>query len=55
MLFFLKGGETGEVKEGRGLKKVLENLPELWDEQQYSEEYDLSGFIKSLSAIEENS
>ena len=44
----------GMAKEGRGgLKKVLDNLPELWDEQQYSEEYDLSGFMKSLTAIED--
>lgn len=45
------GGAKGE---GGGLKKVLEKLPELWDDQQYSEEYDLSGFIKSLTAIGEN-
>lgn len=43
------GGAKGE---GVGLKKVLEGLPELWDDQQYSEEYDLSGFIKSLTATE---
>lgn len=35
-------------REGGGLKKVLESLPELWDDQQYADEYDLSGFIKSL-------
>ncbi len=37
---------------GGGLKKALENLPELWNEQQYQDEYDLSGFIKSLDTTE---
>ena len=41
-----EGGGSG------GMKKVLENLPELWDDQQYSNEYDLSGFMKSLTAVE---
>lgn len=45
------GGAGGGAEAG-GLKKVLENLPELWDDQQYSDEYDLSGFIKSLTAID---
>jgi len=30
------------------MKKILENLPELWDDKQYTDEYDLSGFMKSL-------
>jgi hypothetical protein len=38
--------------EGAGLKKILGNLPELWNEQQYSDEYDLTGFIKSLAATD---
>ena len=42
-----KGGDGGG-----GLKKVIENLPELWDDKQYADEYDLSGFMKSLTAIE---
>jgi TATA-binding protein-associated factor len=30
-------------------KNVLENLPELWEEKLYEEEYDLSTFIKNLA------
>lgn len=30
------------------MKNVLENLPELWDNQSYEEEYDISTFIKSM-------
>ena len=33
-----------------GMKTVLENLPELWDTQQYDAEYDLTQFIKSLKS-----
>lgn len=29
-------------------KNVLENLPELWEDKLYEEEYDLSTFIKNL-------
>ena len=31
-----------------GVKNVLENLPDLWDNRQYEEEYDMSSFIQSL-------
>lgn len=30
-------------------KNVLENLPELWEEKLYEEEYDLTTFIKNLA------
>lgn len=30
------------------MNSVLENLPELWSEQQYDEEYDISNFVQSL-------
>ena len=33
---------------GSGLKNVLGNLPELWNEEQYSE-YDVGKFMQSLS------
>lgn len=33
-----------------GIKNILENLPELWDSQQYDSEYDLTHFIKSLKS-----
>ena len=35
-----------------GLKSVLENLPELWDEDQYRAEYDLSSFMQSLGSTQ---
>lgn len=33
---------------GTSMKQVIENLPELWEDQQYEEEYDLTQFIKGL-------
>lgn len=35
-------GQSGTVKT------VIENLPDLWEDQQYEEEYDLTSFIKGL-------
>lgn len=35
---------TGQVT----MKNVLEGLPELWEDTQYEEEYDLTQFLKSL-------
>ena len=43
------GGRRGRSKE-KGMKDVLEGLPNLWDEEQYKSEYDLSSFMNSLSA-----
>ena len=34
------------------MRSVLENLPELWSEEQYRSEYDLSSFMKSLATVE---
>ena len=31
-----------------GVKAVLDNLPELWAESDYTEEYDMQAFIKSM-------
>lgn len=42
------GGKPREKREG--MKEVLDSLPTLWDEDQYSNEYDLSSFMNSLSA-----
>jgi len=33
---------------GKGLKNAMAGLEELWDESQYTEEYDLSAFVQSL-------
>ena len=34
--------------EKGGVKAVLESLPELWEEDQYTEEYNMDTFIKNL-------
>ena len=33
---------------GGGVQSVLDNLPELWNEEQYTEEYNMDSFIKNL-------
>ncbi|KAI5804374.1 hypothetical protein EDC01DRAFT_627231 [Geopyxis carbonaria] len=38
---------TGEVKQ-KGTKGVLDDIGELWDESQYTDEYDLNNFIANL-------
>lgn len=40
--------EASKDTKLKGIKSVLENLPELWDTSQYETEYDLSNFLKSL-------
>lgn len=47
-----RGDDTGST-QGLGVgctgaKAVLENLPELWDEDQYQSEYELTAFMQSL-------
>jgi TATA-binding protein-associated factor len=37
----------GEVSPG-GLKGILQSLGELWDENEYNEEYNLDNFLKTL-------
>lgn len=32
----------------QSFNSVIENLPELWSEQQYDEEYDVSSFVQAL-------
>lgn len=34
---------------GRGIKSVLDTLPDLWDDHQYETEYDLCNFLQSLT------
>lgn len=38
---------TGEVRE-KGKKGWLDDLGELWDENQYAEEYNLDSFLASM-------
>lgn len=40
--------EADKEKESKSSVAVLEMLPELWDQQQYDSEYDLTNFIASL-------
>jgi len=35
--------------EGNSGKSLMENLPALWDQTQYDEEYDLTTFVSQLS------
>ena len=41
-------GQEATSGGGGGVKSVLDNLPELWNEEQYSEEYNMDSFIKNL-------
>lgn len=41
-------GSAGQTSK-TSVKQMMENLPELWEDQQYQEEYDLSSFIKTLN------
>lgn len=41
-----RGGPSNS--SGTSMKDMIENLPELWNDQQYNEEYDLSQFIETL-------
>ena len=41
-------GNTDALEKPKGVKAILEGMDDLWDEQQYENEYDLSNFMKSL-------
>ena len=43
-----KEAQSKNSDNGTTMKNVLENLPELWDDNQYHEEYDLTQFLESL-------
>ncbi|XP_035893107.1 LOW QUALITY PROTEIN: TATA-binding protein-associated factor 172-like [Anopheles stephensi] len=43
--------EANGNSSGAAIKTVLESLPELWDDSQYHEEYDLSQFLEGLKKI----
>lgn len=50
-LFSLSENEKDNKKSANkagGMKSVLENLPELWDDNQYAEEFDMTQFIEGL-------
>lgn len=35
-------------KSGNSVKNILESLPELWDDQQYAEEFDVESFLSRM-------
>lgn len=50
----MKAGEdesdaAASVGVNKGLKAMLNNLEELWDQSQYSEEYNLVQFVSRLN------
>ena len=48
-------GATQSSRGGQAsMKSILENMPELWSEEQYTSEYDLSSFMQSLAAANKN-
>lgn len=47
------GGHSSSSAGGKApvsMKMMLDNLPELWDIQQYENEYDLNNFMQSLQS-----
>lgn len=40
--------KTQSRASGTTMKGMLENLPELWDDNQYAEEFDMTQFIEGL-------
>lgn len=40
--------KSNQKKQGNSVKSLIENLPELWAEEQYNDEYDISQFIANL-------
>ena len=51
-----QGGGAGRAsRDGReSTKNILENMPELWDEELYKNEYDLSNIMQSLATSNKN-
>jgi TATA-binding protein-associated factor len=43
-----KDDKKAQNKSGGSVKNMLENLPELWDPSQYTEEFDMNQFIEGL-------
>lgn len=44
----ITSGGAGSNSVTGSVKTMLENLPDLWDDKQYEDEYDLSQFIDKL-------
>lgn len=43
-----KDNKKSQSKSAGSMKSMLENLPELWDDNQYAEEFDMTQFIEGL-------
>lgn len=43
-----KDNKKTSNKSSGSVKSMLENLPELWDDNQYAEEFDITQFIEGL-------
>lgn len=50
-LFQLSSGQSQPQPGPSTGKSVLEALPDLWDDKQYEEEYDMTNFIKGLNKM----
>ncbi|XP_047507448.1 TATA-binding protein-associated factor 172 isoform X2 [Pieris napi] len=51
---FQQSGNPGTSSNASSTSKpLLETLPELWDDKQYEEEYDMSNFIRSLNQFKD--
>lgn len=52
-LFSIEGKDDdpkkSSSKSGSSVKNILESLPELWDDNQYAEEFDIDNFIKKMN------
>jgi len=44
-----KKKDNNSKEDGTGIRSVLENLPELWEDTLYAEEYDMTQYIKNMS------
>ena len=49
-----QGATQGSRGGQASMKSILENMPELWSEEQYTSEYDFSSFMQSLAAANKN-
>lgn len=47
----IKTNDNADTKTQQvSLKQALENLPELWEDKEYEEEYDMTQFIRTLKS-----
>lgn len=44
-----KDNKKTQSKSGGSMKNILQSLPELWDPNQYTEEFDMTQFIEKMN------